>query len=72
MLLLGLLLSLVSLIPLPKDMLLGNGDEPVFAPIAFFMWLFAVGLICASHYILSAITSVAQKVQGLLRMQGFG
>ncbi|PVG04365.1 PGAP1-domain-containing protein, partial [Serendipita vermifera] len=68
--LLGGLLIALCLIPLPKTFLLGNEGEPLLALLAFPMWLFAAGLVCASEYVLTVITSLIRFVQRLLRIQG--
>ncbi|KAG8760456.1 GPI inositol deacylase [Serendipita sp. 396] len=59
----GLSLVILSMFPTPKELFLGNSGNPLFAPLAFFMWLFACGLVISSIYILLIITYCFSAIQ---------
>lgn len=58
----------LSTLPFPRKLLLGNEGEMLLSVLALPMWLFACGLVCASQYILFAITAIFARISKLLRM----
>lgn len=45
----------VSLIPMPVNVLLGNGGQSVFAPIAPGLVVVVTGMLCVSWWLLSIL-----------------
>ncbi len=45
----------ISLLPLSKDYVLGNGGEVVFAPLTPLVLLIATGLVTVSWWVLCAV-----------------
>lgn len=70
MLPIGGVLVALSMLPLPKEMIMGNSGILVFAPLSFFMWLFANGLVGASNYILKVVAGFFEQVQRLIGVTG--
>lgn len=58
-------LALLSIIPTPRWLLLGNGGEPLFAWVAPAMWIFATGLIFTSIYVLGALKFITRLIHRL-------
>ena len=67
MLPIGCVLVALSVLPLPRYVLLGNGGQPIFSILALPMWLFACGLVAASQYILLALTTIMGWVGARLK-----
>jgi len=64
----GCILVGLSALPLPRVFVLGNEGTWILSLLAFPIWFFACGLVCASQYILYAITSIFGRVLELLRV----
>jgi hypothetical protein len=65
----GCILVALSILPFPRNLLLGNEGQRLLSVLALPMWLFACGLVCASQYILFAITAIFAGISKLLRME---
>jgi hypothetical protein len=65
----GCILVGLAVLPLPRNLLLGNEGQRLLSVLVLPMWLFACGLVCASQYILFAVTAIFAGISKLLGME---
>ena len=56
----------ISLLPLPKDYVLGNGGEVLFAPYTPLVLLIATGLVVISWWVLCVVMLPIRKSRRIL------